>query len=184
MSSPAPVSLRPLRWWDIAGLVPLERALFPDDAWAAEAFWGELALGSVRPLPGRRGRRGGDLGYAGLSCLSPARGADAEVMTLAVAPWAQGRGVGGVLLDALLAAAVDRGAGRVMLEVRADNAAARALYAAAGFEQVAVREGYYRLGSTVPDGVPSGVPVDALVLRLPLSHPANDRVARPDSVRP
>jgi len=171
------VKLRPMRWWDIAGIVPVERELFPDDPWTAEAFWAELALGSARSYVVAEGPEGALLGYAGLSCPSPARGADAEVMTLAVAPAAQGAGVGGTLLEALRVAAVERGAGRLLLEVRADNAAARALYTAAGFEHVATRPGYYR--STSPDGT-NAAAVDALVLRLPLAGAATG----PDSVRP
>jgi ribosomal-protein-alanine N-acetyltransferase len=51
----------------------------------------------------------------------------------------------------------------VLLEVRADNAAAQALYAGAGFERIGVRRGYYRPGGT-----------DALVLRLQLRGGAGD----------
>jgi ribosomal-protein-alanine acetyltransferase len=165
------VRLRPLRWWDIADIEPLERELFPHDPWPAESFWAELALERERVyLVAEEGAA--LVGYAGLSCPDPARGADAEIMTLAVAPGAQGRGLGRLLLDALRAVAVDRGAGRILLEVRSDNAAARALYAGAGFDQVALRPGYYRTAGAEP--------VDALVLRLPLGEPARDV----DSVQP
>jgi ribosomal-protein-alanine N-acetyltransferase len=51
----------------------------------------------------------------------------------------------------------------VLLDVRADNVAAQALYARAGFERIAVRRGYYRPGGT-----------DALVLRLQLRCGASD----------
>jgi [ribosomal protein S18]-alanine N-acetyltransferase len=173
----APATLRPLRWWDIAAVVPLELELFPDDPWTAEAFWAELAVGSGRVYLVAEGDDGSVLGYAGLSCPVAARGGDAEIMTLAVSPRAQGRRIGTALLAALRDLAELRGAGRLMLEVRADNDAARALYAAAGFEQVAVRAGYYRSRDAVESEPPG--PVDALVLRLPLTAPA----AGPDSVR-
>ena len=163
--------LRPLRWWDIAAIQPLELELFDHDPWPAEAFWAELALGPERTYLVAEDD-GALVAYAGLSCPAPARGADAEVMTLAVAPAARGRGLGRVLLDALRTAAVDRGAGRILLEVRADNTAARGLYATAGFEQVALRPGYYR--------TPGADPVDALVLRLPLGAPGRGV----DSVQP
>lgn len=48
-----------------------------------------------------------------------------------------------MLLDHLLAVLPD-GVDRVHLEVAEDNAAAVALYAAAGFRQVGIRPGYYR----------------------------------------
>jgi [ribosomal protein S18]-alanine N-acetyltransferase len=170
-------TLRPLRWWDIADVVPLELQLFPDNAWTAETFWAELAAEPARAYLVAEDDDGSVVGYAGLSCAVTPRGGEAEVMTLAVAPRAQGRGVGAMLLAALRDIAVLRGAGRLMLEVRADNQAARALYAAAGFEQVGVRAAYYRSGGRSVDGEPAR-PVDALVLRLPLPEPTPG----PDSV--
>jgi ribosomal-protein-alanine acetyltransferase len=169
-----------LRWWDIARLVPMERALFPADPWPAEAFWAELAIGSARVYL-VADDAGSLLGYGGLSCPVVAAGGDAEIMTLAVAPQTQGQGLGRDLLDALRRTAVERGAGRLVLEVRADNAPARALYAAAGFEPVGTRAGYYR---SVPEHDGSTAPVDALVLQLPLAGQPTGQPTGPDSVRP
>ena len=81
---------------------------------------------------------------------------EAELLTLAVAPGARRRGLGRALLEGCLAQAARRGAGAMFLEVAADNAAARALYARAGFAETGLRRGYY-------DGT------DALVLRRDLS---------------
>jgi ribosomal-protein-alanine N-acetyltransferase len=50
------------------------------------------------------------------------------------------------MLADLLAEAVRRGAREAFLEVRVDNAAARALYRREGFEDVGVRRGYYDAG--------------------------------------
>lgn len=69
---------------------------------------------------------------------------EGEIGNLAVADAARRRGVGGTLLDAALEAAHARGVDVVYLEVRDSNAAARALYAARGFEVVARRPRYYR----------------------------------------
>jgi ribosomal-protein-alanine N-acetyltransferase len=169
------VNLRPLHWWDIADITPLERELFPDDPWPAETFWAELSLGAQRRYLLAEDDDG-LLGYAGLSCSVDARGADAEIMTVAVAPRAQGRGVGRALIETLRQTAADQGAGRLILEVRADNVAARALYAATGFDQIATRPDYYRAAG---QGA-SGPAVDALVLSLPLST----ATPAPDSVEP
>jgi ribosomal-protein-alanine N-acetyltransferase len=169
------VNLRPLRWWDVDDLMPLERELFPSDPWPVESFWAELSVGAARRYLVAEDDDG-ILGYAGLSCPVDARGADAEIMTVAVAPRAQGRGVGRALVEALGQTAVDRGAGRLTLEVRADNAAARALYAATGFDQIATRPGYYRAAAPAS----SGPAVDALVL----SRPLLPVTAGPDSVKP
>jgi [ribosomal protein S18]-alanine N-acetyltransferase len=149
------VEVRRMRWWDVEDAHALEVSLFPDP-WSVETFWSELAR-----VPETRhylvARAGTDLlGYAGLSATG-GHGAQADVQTLAVAAAAQGRGLGRRLLDALVAEARRRRATEVLLEVRAENAPARALYAAAGFERIAVRRGYYRPGNT-----------DAHVLRLRL----------------
>jgi ribosomal-protein-alanine N-acetyltransferase len=100
-----PWTLRPLRWWDIERLWPLERELFPYDAWPVEAFWAELAMEESRVYLVAEDRGGSLLGYAGLGCPRRARGGDAEIMTMAVAPAAQGRGLGLALVAALRAEA-------------------------------------------------------------------------------
>jgi ribosomal-protein-alanine N-acetyltransferase len=138
-----------MRWWDVADVHRIEVDLFPDP-WSVETLWSELAR-----VPDSRHyvvaeADGAVVGYAGLL----ATGHQADVQTLAVAKGRQGSGLGRVLLDELLAEAARRDASEVLLEVRADNTAAQALYAGAGFEQIAVRRGYYRPGGT-----------DALVLR-------------------
>ena len=141
-----------MRWWDLEAVHAVEAALFPDP-WSVETFWSELAH-----VPETRHYvvaedAGEVVGYAGLV----ATGHQADVQTLAVRAGHQGRGLGGELLRALLDEARRRGAGEVLLEVRAENAAAQQLYARHGFERIGVRRGYYRPGGT-----------DAHVLRLRL----------------
>jgi [ribosomal protein S18]-alanine N-acetyltransferase len=144
------VNLRDLRWWDVETLLPLEQRLFGATAWSAETFWAELAHPGTRwyvvAVDGSR-----IIGYAGLLVPGP----EADVQTIAVAPEAQGAGAGRALLDALIDRARERGATSVLLEVRADNPAAVALYQRRGFERIAVRRRYYQ-----PDDV------DAWVMRL------------------
>lgn len=69
---------------------------------------------------------------------------EAEILTLAVAPRARGRGLGRALVQAMLDAAHEDGATRVLLEVAESNAAARALYAGAGFTEIGRRPAYFR----------------------------------------
>lgn len=156
--------LRDLRWQDIAALDPLEQQLFGRDAWSTASWWSELA---ARPHTAYRvvqDTGGGPdaplLGYAGLARSRPA----ADIMTLAVAPQAQGHGYGRLLLDWLIEEATSAGAQALLLEVRADNRAALALYRAGGFEPISVRRGYYQ-----PDDV------DAVVMRRHLT-PAEETV--------
>lgn len=71
---------------------------------------------------------------------------EAEILTLAVRPGARRAGLGGRLVGEGVLAAATRGAARVFLEVAEDNAAARALYARAGFAEAGRRRGYYGAG--------------------------------------
>lgn len=68
---------------------------------------------------------------------------EAELLGIGVLPAARGKGLGRRLLDDVLATAAERGATRMVLEVRRDNAIAQRLYAAAGFARVGGRPGYY-----------------------------------------
>lgn len=141
------VRLERMRWWHVAELVPVEQALFGPEPWSAALFWSELAQLDTRHY---LVARSGDavVGYAGL-CDYPDT---AFVQTLAVAPAAQGQGLGSRLLGALLDEASRRRHRTVSLEVRADNLTAQRLYDRHGFVREGVRRGYY----------PGGV--DALVL--------------------
>jgi len=141
------VELTRMRWWHVAELMPVERELFAPQAWSERLFWSELGqLDTRHYLVALDGER--VVGYAGL-CDYPD---EAFVQTMAVAPSAQGRGVGARLLVALLEEAGRRGSRTVSLEVRADNAPAQRLYTRHGFARSGVRRGYYAGG------------VDALVL--------------------
>ncbi|MDE9367186.1 ribosomal protein S18-alanine N-acetyltransferase [Luteipulveratus sp. YIM 133132] len=150
-------ALREMRWQDIDRLVELERELFADDAWTANSWWGELA-GRPRRAYVVAEREEKVVGYAGVD-----QGGDvADVMTVAVAPGAQGSGLGQRLLDWMVTTATGSGAESLMLEVRADNAPARKLYDRNGFEQISVRRRYYQPGD-----------VDALILRRLLNGGAS-----------
>lgn len=73
------------------------------------------------------------------------RAADtAEMLTIAVAPAARSRGIGGALLASHLAALAAEGAKSLFLEVEADNRAALALYRRFDFREVGERKAYYR----------------------------------------
>jgi ribosomal-protein-alanine N-acetyltransferase len=141
------VTLERMRWWHVAELLPVERALFQPEPWSERLFWSELGQLDTRHYLVALAD-GAVVGYAGL-CDYPD---EAFVQTVAVAPDAQGQGLGGRLLTALLDEADRRGQRTVSLEVRADNDPAQRLYARHGFARTGVRRGYY----------PGGV--DALVL--------------------
>lgn len=154
------MSLREMTWRDIPALAALELELFADDAWSEQTWWAELAVRPRRSyVVGEQG--GAVVGYAGVD-----RGGEvADVMTIAVAPAAQGQGLGKVLMDWLIVAARRGGAEFLMLEVRADNVAAQRLYSKTGFAMLTVRRKYYQPGD-----------VDAHIMRLHLADRAEDAI--------
>ena len=84
-------------------------------------------------------------GYAMVGFRATSRAA--RVFSLAVDPGRGRRGIGRALLEACEARARARGCVEVRLEVRADNAAAVALYRGAGYEQFATLDDYYEDGA-------------------------------------
>jgi len=126
----------------------LHAAAFPP----AEA-WGADAIGMMRAMPGCFAHHVADIGFI----LARVAADEAEILTLAVVPGARRQGHGAVLLGAAMASAAALGARTMFLEVSANNAAAAALYAGAGFQQVGLRPRYYADGS------------DALILSRHLS---------------
>ena len=127
-------------------------AMLHSRAFAGRERWGVDAIGLQLGLPGAFGW----IAPVGGMILARVVADEAEVLTLAVDPMVQRRGLGRALLERTLATARQHGAGAIFLEVASGNEPARALYAAAAFIAVGCRRGYY------PDGD------DALVLRRPL----------------
>ena len=133
--------------WHAEALAAIHRAAFPPGAqWGADVM--ALQLG----LPGVFGWIDG----AGGMVLARVAGDEAEILTLAVAPEAQGMGLGGRLLRAAMVEAAGRGAVSIVLEVGEQNKVGRLLYSRAGFAWVGRRRLYY------------GGVEDALVMRAAL----------------
>lgn len=88
-------------------------------------------------------------------------GTEAEILTVAVAPYGRRQGWGQRLVQGAEIAADELGAEEMFLEVACDNRAAIALYEKAGYERVGLRRAYYprQDGSTA----------DALVMRKTLT---------------
>ncbi|WPY93328.1 GNAT family N-acetyltransferase [Limimaricola variabilis] len=85
---------------------------------------------------------------------------EAEILTLAAHPDHRRKGRARTALAAFHAVAHAAGATTAFLEVAEDNAAARALYEAAGYVRAGRRPGYYPR--------PGQAPAAALILRRPL----------------
>lgn len=79
------------------------------------------------------------VGYIGIKAVLD----EADITNVAVHPAWRRQGIGRKLLHGLLEDAAQRGIRRIFLEVRESNAAARKLYAQAGFLDVDKRKNYY-----------------------------------------
>jgi [ribosomal protein S18]-alanine N-acetyltransferase len=138
-------------------LAALHGACFPEDPWDAEA------LGRILALYGGFGflawQANTPVGFA----LARDLGGECEILTLGVLPACRRRGVGRRLLGAVLDRARRQSIPSIVLEVAADNAVARRLYAAAGFVAVGRRPRYYRRNEET---------VDALLLRCRITNPS------------
>ncbi|MFA9485975.1 ribosomal protein S18-alanine N-acetyltransferase [Moraxella sp. E6BC] len=84
----------------------------------------------------------------------------AEVLRIATDIGFQKQGMGKMLLDEFDVLCKDKGAERILLEVKADNTSAIRLYTRQGFHQIDVRVGYYKDEWGV---------VDALIMQKELS---------------
>ncbi len=78
---------------------------------------------------------------------------DATLMDICVKPSKQGKGIGQALMQELIDVAKEKGAERIMLEVRVSSDRAIALYHHFGFEDMGIRAGYYKLLQGVEDAL-------------------------------
>jgi [ribosomal protein S18]-alanine N-acetyltransferase len=134
--------IRELGAHDLDALADLHAACF-SDAWDVDALATLLAMpGSFALLAVGRGP--GDLPDLRGFVMVRAIAGEAEIISLGVRPSLRRAGLGHRLLAAASREAVSCGARRLFLEVAEDNAAARALYRAAGLADVGRRPKYYQ----------------------------------------
>lgn len=134
---------------DAARLAALHAACFAEG-------WPAASIATLLDTPGTAGlvaECGAPPAAAGLVLWRVAAD-EAEILTLGVVPARRRGGLGRALLDAAETLAAAAGARRMFLEVAADNAAARALYARAGYAPAGRRPGYYaRRGAPAADAL-------------------------------
>ena len=145
MNSETILNIRPATTADIPEIMSLERQSATAGHWTEEQYRlafkaeGALRLLLVVEASSSFGAEGPHLlGFLIAHQLAP----EWELENLVVAPTARRKGLGKRLLEALLEAARETSSS-VFLEVRESNAAARALYENAGFEQTGRRPSYY-----------------------------------------
>ena len=107
--------------------------LFP---WSRRSFQGEILNNRFAYYITAKDTKGLVIGYAGVWILFD----EAHITTIAVKPLCRHKGTGSLLLAYLLKKVKEKGAGRVFLEVRDSNLAARRIYERFGFEVIGKRK--------------------------------------------
>ncbi len=136
--------IEPATSTDVAAVAALEVVALGPDAWSAALV--EQGIAGELPTVHYLVHRDDGLvtGYVVVSMA----GDVAELQRIAVDPDQRRTGVATRLLGEVVRLARADGADRVLLEVREDNLAALAFYAARGFTELARRPRYYRDGAT------------------------------------
>jgi ribosomal-protein-alanine N-acetyltransferase len=158
-------SVRILRADDLPRVSEIERAVF-SDPWTRRAFADAMDMPYVGAFAAD-GEDGFVMGYG----LCSAAADQGEILNLAVDPVARRRGIGRLLLEAMLGWLKSRGVRRVYLEVRPSNAAAVELYRRAGFRSAGKRRGYYR-----------APPEDALTMALEMVVLGQENDTKPHEI--
>lgn len=123
---------------DIPAIVKIERSCDTAAHWS-EAEYANMFVDDAVP---RLALVADEALIAGFIVVRSA-GPEWEIENVAVAPDHRGRGIGLLLVQAVIARAISQDVRQIHLEVRASNHAARRLYQRAGFHEIGVRAGYY-----------------------------------------
>lgn len=119
-------------------MAAIHAACFPDRPWSAQEIIEMLCA------PGTCAYAASDAaGFAIVRAVLD----EAELLTIAIAPEARGRGKGHALLCGLMHALAAEDIRRLHLDVADDNHAAQALYAKTGFADMGRRRAYYPRGA-------------------------------------
>ena len=126
---------------DAGAIAEMEQVVFESGAWSENSVDLELmAPGRVVVVAEHENAL---VGYASAGVIADV----ADLTRIAVRPADRREGVGTALLAALLEAAAERGAERMMLEVADTNQPALAFYVVSGFVEIARRRDYYGRGA-------------------------------------
>ena len=140
----------------IQAVAAIEAQVQPLDAWDEQAITELLSQDINKLLLVRQEKE--VVGY----CLYQKLFEQGEIFRIATHPDYQRQGIAAQLLEALFAALTAQGGESLLLEVRADNVAAIALYARYGFAVIHRRKGYYQAVNQPP--------MDALIMACDLNR--------------
>ncbi len=140
-------SIRPATLADVPAILHILAASPSAPQWSAAEFH-EILTSSTADQPLQRAvwiaeAADSAAGFAVSSVLRSVHPAEAELENVAVLPGCRGQGLGRALVETVATWSAACGADALRLEVRAGNAPARSVYAAAGFVPSGRRPGYY-----------------------------------------
>lgn len=124
----------------VAALANIHAAAFApsgERAWSASEMEELMLMSGTVALVAKRGDN--ILGFVMCRAVLD----EAEILTFAVKPEEQGRGLASTMLRQLLGSLKSKGVVKVFLEVREDNSVAIQTYISAGFVKIGERAGYY-----------------------------------------
>lgn len=140
----------------IQAVAAIEAQVQPLDAWDEQAITELLSQDMNRLLIAIKEEK--VVGY----CLYQQLFEQAEIFRIATHPDYQRQGIAAQLLEALFTALTAQGGESLLLEVRADNVPAIALYERYGFTVIHRRNGYYQAANQAP--------MDALIMACDLNR--------------
>ncbi len=138
--------IRPAVAEDLRAIVAIAAESPTAPQWSQKEFAAMLGADETNPLLRRVlvAERGGEVaGFAVYTVLRSFFPPEAELESLAVGPLHRRLGLGKALLAAVNASVASFGAEWLLLEVRASNAGAIALYREVGFTPAGIRKDYY-----------------------------------------
>lgn len=133
------VTFEILQNWHIPAIVELEHQLFSGEEWSREQFIAEAALIGDTRMYWVAKSEGRIIGYCGVIVVDDF----ADVATIAVVPEFRRQGIARRMMAMIQEHAIQRGANRILLEVRTTNESAIALYKSLGYAIIAERPNYY-----------------------------------------
>ncbi len=140
---------RPMQVADLNAIMAIENVIYPHP-WTRGNFSDSLAAGYSACVLWRDEKI---IGYALMMLVLD----EAHLLNLSIAKDSQKQGLGRCLLQYMLDLAKSRQAANVFLEVRISNHSAIALYENSGFNEMAIRRGYYPAANGREDAVLMGL---------------------------
>lgn len=139
--------------FDLPVFVSLDKELFPYSPWSSAQYKEEFSS-PTRHFVVALDDHQSIVGYAGV--FAPGA-AEADVLTVGVAPEHRGKGIAKALMALITDWAKTQGSTAMMLEVKTDNSDAIGMYESLGYAKLNVRKDYFGQG------------LDAQVMRVELS---------------